>query len=111
MNNTRVILLPEEIYTYLLKHVFEQHLGRGISSGELSIAAETHQLLLKAQIVDYSKLGNAQIDQLKNNGVAIDLIPENPKPSPNGERTASAESIHDYQDIVHREALNRSRAV
>jgi hypothetical protein len=36
----RVVLLPEEIYTYLLKHVFEQHLGKGISSGELPIAAE-----------------------------------------------------------------------
>jgi hypothetical protein len=85
MSNTRIIVLPEEIYTYLLKHVFEQHLGRGISSSELQIAAETHHLLLKAQTVDYSKLGNAQIDQLKTNGVAIDLVPEKPKSSPNGE--------------------------
>jgi hypothetical protein len=72
----RVILLPEEIYIYLLKHVFEQHLGRGISSGELPIIAETHQLLLKAQIVDYSKLGKAQIEQLKTNGVAVNLVPD-----------------------------------
>jgi len=108
MSNTRIIVLPEEIYTYLLKHVFEQHLGRGISSSELQIAAETHHLLLKAQTVDYSKLGNAKLG-IKPDGVeldlettvgrsgtssgvqrgpdyvAIDLVPEKPKSSPNGE--------------------------
>jgi hypothetical protein len=77
----RVVLLPEEIYTYLLKHVFEQHLGKGISSGELQIASEAHQLLLKAQVVDYSKLGKAQIEQLKTNGVSVNLIPDEPEGS------------------------------
>lgn len=75
MSDTRIIIIPEGIYQYLLTHVFEKHVLAGIPSGELSYAADTHRILLNAQQVDFSKLGNAKLD-ITPSGIKLDLKPD-----------------------------------
>ncbi len=71
----KILLLPEDTFGYLL-HVYEQHLGRGISPDEVFAAADLKVFLGKAQTIDYSKLGKAEIEKLGPNGVALNLKPE-----------------------------------
>jgi len=71
----RVLILPEEIYQYLCGHVFEKHVQSGIPSDELPIAGAASAYLRKAQIVDFSKLGKAEIEKLGPGGVALNLKP------------------------------------
>ncbi len=71
----RCLILPEEIYQYLLGHVFEKHVQTGIPSDELAIASATSACLRKAQEVDFGKLGKAEIEKLGPGGVALNLVP------------------------------------
>ena len=71
----KVLLLPVEAFTYL-EFVFETHVRAGIPSDEIFAAADLKTFLGKAQLVDFSKLGKAEIEKLGANGVAVNLTPE-----------------------------------
>jgi hypothetical protein len=71
----KVLLLPLEAFKYL-EYVFETHMQAGIPSQEVFAAADLKNFLSKAQTVDFSKLGKADIDKLGKTGVALNLKPE-----------------------------------
>lgn len=71
----KVLLLPENLFKYLL-FVFEQHMRAGIPSEEVFAAADFKAALGKTQTVDFSKLGNAEIEKMTSTGIALNLTPE-----------------------------------
>jgi hypothetical protein len=73
MSNMVLAAMPEEIHEYLTQVVMRRHTERGLPPEELSIAAELWKFLNRAQIVDYSKLGEAEVTALSPNEIAIDL--------------------------------------
>jgi hypothetical protein len=73
----KVLLLPVEAFKYL-EFVFETHLRAGIPSTEVFAAADLKTFLGKAQTVDFSKLGKAEIEKLGPNGVVLNLVPDAP---------------------------------
>jgi len=75
----KVLLLTEDSLTYLL-FVYEAHLRTGIPSDEVFAAASLKAQLDKAQTVDLSKLGKAEIEKLSPTGVTLNLTPETPPP-------------------------------
>lgn len=76
--DTKVLLLPEESFKYLL-FVYDQHLRAGIPSEEVYAAATLKSFLDKAQVVDFSKLGKAGVEKVGPGGVALNLTPEPPE--------------------------------
>lgn len=73
----RVLLLPAESFRYLM-HVFASHTQAGIPPDEVLPAADLFARIQRAQTVDFSKLGKAEIEKLGPEGVTMNLTPDNP---------------------------------
>ncbi len=71
----KVLILPEESYRYL-QHVFASHTQAGFAPDEVLPAADLFARIQKAQTVDFSKLGNAEITKLGPDGASLELKPE-----------------------------------
>lgn len=70
----KVMILTEEAYLYF-QHVFASYTRAGIAPEETLVAADLFTRVQKAQTVDFSKLGPAEIEKLGPNGVALNLTP------------------------------------
>jgi hypothetical protein len=82
-NSLKVLLLPEETYQYLI-HVFASHTQSGMPPDEVFPAADLFTRIQRAQTVDFTKLGHAEIEKLEANGLSLSLVPEeNPALPPN----------------------------
>jgi hypothetical protein len=91
--NWKVVILPERDFGYLM-HVLEAHAQGGMSLDEIPALAELRVRVLKAQTVDLSKLGKAEIEKLTSTGVSLNLKPESSPddPSPDEEPHGSGMS-------------------
>jgi hypothetical protein len=75
MKTMKVMILTDETYQYF-QHVFASYTRAGIAPEETLIAADLFTRVQKAQSVDFSKLGNADIEKLGPGGVTLNLTPE-----------------------------------
>lgn len=88
----RVLLLPDSLFKYVL-FIFEQHLRAGIPSDEVFAAADLKAALGKAQTVDFSKLGKAEIEKMTPTGIALNLAPEQGQKEAPPARTPLGDSL------------------
>lgn len=70
-----VLLLPAPALDYL-KHILKAYSAAGLPIEEAGFLADLHSRVLKAQTVDFSQLGKAQIDKVGPTGVAVTLKPD-----------------------------------
>lgn len=71
---TRVLLLPEELYQYLTGHILQKY---SPTPDEWGIASALWAALQRAKVVDYSKLGKAEIEKFGPGEASINLTSEN----------------------------------
>lgn len=79
----KVVLLPGDTHTYLL-HAVASFIKAGlVQPDDLGIANEVWKRLNAAQVVDFSKLGKAEIEKLTPAGVVLNLPGDEDPSSPN----------------------------
>jgi hypothetical protein len=68
-----LVVLPAELHEFLTEILYRRIIQKGIEPEELAACGEIWRRLKTAQTIDYSNLGEAEVEALSGSGASINL--------------------------------------